>query len=252
MMALLLLLVCLGSPIVLGADQTLPSAEVLINRYIEATGGKAAHEGITNRVAKGSMEFKAQGMKFDLTIYVAMPNLHYIMMESEALGTLEQGTDGDVVWELSVMTGPRIKEGQERLDLLRESRLDKWVEWQTIYKSAESVGVETVKGSKSYKVILTPKAGHSQTLYFDENSHLLTRVDSTVESPMGTLTTVTYLSDYRDVDGLLVSHRNDVEVAGQTRTLSFQSVEQNVALPDDRFALPDEIKALVAKEKKPE
>jgi hypothetical protein len=191
-------------------------------------------------------------MQFEMTVYSAKPNLNYLVMESEAIGKVEQGTDGEVAWELSVMTGPRIIEGQERLDLLREAQFDKYLDWKKFYQSAECVGVENISDKMSYKVVLTPKDGKSQTIYIDQDSHFIVRQDMTMESPMGSLPVSTYLSDYRDVEGIKQPHTITVAVAGQERVMTVQSIEQNVDLPKDRFALPDEIKALMKKDQKPE
>jgi outer membrane lipoprotein-sorting protein len=38
-----------------------------------------------------------------------------------------------------------------------------------------------------------------------------------------------------------------MKVMGQERVVTIEKVEHNVALPDDRFALPPEIRALVKK-----
>ena len=98
------------------------------------------------------------------------------------------------------------------------------------------------------KVVVTPKDGKPQTLYFDQESNLAVRVDMVVENPMGTIPFTSYMSDYRDIDGILIPHTVEVEVMGQKRVIKTESVEHNVELPADRFALPAEVRSILEQE----
>jgi hypothetical protein len=246
---------CLGSVVALAAgalanasEEVLPPAGKILDAYVEATGGRNAYDRIDNRVTRGTMELVGQGVSMDLTAYAAKPTKLYMVVESDATGKIEKGTDGEVVWESSAMMGPQIKDGQEKTDFLREAVLDKYVHWRDLYDDAECVGVETIEGSPAYKVILTPKDGRPQNLFFDRASKLLIKVELTVENPMGVLPVETFLDGYRKVDGILLPHTVKVVVMGQERLMTIESIEQNVDLPEDRFGLPDEIRALLDEE----
>jgi len=227
------------------SEEALPPADQILDAYVEATGGRDAYDRISNRVTRGTMEIVGQGVTMDLTIYNAKAGKLYMIVESEATGRIEKGTDGKVVWENSAMMGPQIKEGQERSDFLREAALDKYARWREVYGDAECVGAESVDGNPAYKVNLTPKDGRPQSLYFDQASKLLVKVDLTVENPMGVIPVETYLRDYRKVDGLLLPYTARVVVMGQERLMTTESIEQNVDLPEDRFGLPEEVRALL-------
>ena len=47
------------------------------------------------------------GIKATITSYAASPNKSYVLLEAPELGKMEEGTDGNVAWELAAMTGPR-------------------------------------------------------------------------------------------------------------------------------------------------
>jgi hypothetical protein len=242
------LLPALGGAALLGAvasEEALPEAGAILDGYIEATGGKAAYEKITNRVTKATLEITAQGIAMDLTIYAARPNKNYMLIESEAIGTIEKGTDGTTVWEKSAMMGPQIKDGQEKADTLREAIFDKFVNWREMYEKAECVGVEMLSDNPAHKVVLTPRDGKPQSFYFDQVSKLLVKVELTVENPMGTIPVETFLEDYRSIDGVLLPHKSRVVAMGQERLLTTESIEHNVDLPPDRFDLPAEIRAIL-------
>jgi len=104
---------------------------------------------------------------------------------------------------------------------------------------------EAIDGQPAYKVILTPKDGRPQDLFFEQASKLLVKVAMTVENPMGVIPLETFLGDYRNVDGILLPYTARVVVMGQERLMTTESIEQNVDLPEDRFGLPEEIRALI-------
>ncbi len=194
------------------------------------------------------VEIVAQGIALNSTLYLAKPNKVYTLIESEAVGRIEKGTDGEVVWEISTMMGPQIKEGQEKTDFLREARLDKFVHWRELYEEVELGGIESIDDRPCYKILGTPADGKTQTLYFEQSSNLLIKLEMVVENPMGTIPMVSHLGDYKEVDGLRLPHRNRIEIMGQERLAVTESVEHNVDLPEDRFALPAQVQALLQDE----
>jgi len=247
-LALATLLAAVGLALAMGAATAAePTAASLLDGYVEAMGGKAAMEKIHNRVTHGKMEVAAQGIEMKLTLYSARPNLSYSLIESEMVGKIEKGSDGEVYWEMSAMMGAQVKEGQERIDYLRDSTFDKWIHWREIYPEVEYAGAETLDEKPVHKVVVKPESGEAQTLYIDQSSNLAVRVDMTFETPMGVFPVVSYLKDYREIDGILIPYMMELEVMGQQRLITTDRIEHNVELPADRFALPPEIVAIVEK-----
>ena len=231
------------------ADEALPTGEAILDNYVEVTGGKAAYAKLHNSVMKGTWELVGMGIKADMTIYAAEPNNTYVLLEGEALGKIEEGISGDVAWAMTVIAGPRIKEGEEKATSLREAAFHGTVQWRKLYKKAECVGMETVNDKPCYKVVLTPHEGKPLTSYYDQESGLLAKTELTLVTPMGEIPVEAYSSDYQRVDGILISRQTIVNVMGQKRMITLKSIEHNVDMPKDRFKLPEDIQALLAKEK---
>ena len=225
------------------------SAAEIIDNYIAATGGREAYAEIMNRVTRATVEIPIQGITMDMTVYSARPDKFYSIMESAALGTIERGFDGEIAWENSPMSGPQIKEGAERGDIKRDAVFDKYIKWRELCEEVVCIGIDTLQGGPAFKVVITPKEGNEQILYFDEKSSLIVRIESVVETPMGTVPFVTRLSDYRDIGGVLVPHKVMVRIMGQDRLITTESIECNVELPDGLFDLPAEIREIVEKRK---
>ena len=225
----------------------LPAGEAVLARYVEATGGVAAYDAIRNRVTQARMEIAGAAVVLGLTVYAAAPANLYTLVESEATGRIESGVSDGIAWENSALRGPIVKEGPERDDVLRDAIFDRMAHWKEHLKSAECVGTTDVNGKPAYRVVTTPKSGSPQTLYFDKDSGLLVRVETTVNSAAGAVAVVAEPGDYRKVDGITMPFSSRMKVMGQERVVTVEKVEHNVALPADRFALPAEVQALVKK-----
>ena len=240
--------ICLAGPSALKAqEEKLPDAATILDKYVQVTGGKVAYEKLQNKVSKGTCDFVSLGMKASLTSYAAAPNKYYVVLESESMGRMEEGTTDGVAWEIMAMTGPRVKEGTERADALRNAVFDAPLHWRKLYNKAECAGIETIADKPCYKIILTPAEGNPQTQYYDRESNLLIGTSFALDHPMGRLDVQMRMSDYRPVDGALIAHKIKMSYAGQEQIITLAKIEHNVAISADRFALPEEIRALAAK-----
>ena len=225
----------------------LPTGEAVLAKYVDATGGVAAYDGVRNRVVTGRMEIQGAGVVLGITMYSAQPASLYTLVESDATGRLESGVSDGVAWENSAMRGPTVKDGIELDDARRDAIFDRIAHWKEHLKSAECAGTTDVNGRPAYRVIATPKSGSPQTLYFDSESGLLVRTETTVTTAGGAVPVVAEPGDYRKVDGIMMPFTSRLKVMGQERVVTIEKVEHNVALPADRFALPAEIKTLIKK-----
>ena len=242
---LVIIVLILGSMAISSALPAEPTAESVMADYITAIGGREAFDGIRNRVVEASLTIEGAGITLSGTIVSAKPNLGYTLFRSDAIGTIEKGTDGDLVWEKNTMSGPQIVEGAMREFTLREGTMDKLVYWQQVYSSAELGESMEVEGRDCHKVVLKAESGAPVILYIDKETHLALRQDITVESAMGTVPVESILGDYREVDGLLLPFKVSVGNLGQKRVIITTSVKHNVDLPADRFAVPADVMALV-------
>jgi len=227
--------------------EALPKADVILDKYVEATGGKSAYEKVHTEKWTGTFEFVGKGVKGAVTAYRSEPNKSVTLVELEGIGNMQDGTDGETAWTLSSLQGPRIKQGDERAVTMREALLRAPVEWRKLYKNAETTGVENVDDQACYKVVLTPNEGKPETRYFDKKSNLLIKLTMQLASPMGDIPTETVLSDYKEQNGLTAPRKVHQKALGQEFLITINQVEYNVDMPKDRFDLPAEIKALAAK-----
>jgi zinc protease len=227
------------------AADDLPKAETILDKYVEATGGKAAYEKHHSEISKGSLSMA--GFKGDVTSYRAEPDKSLTEVDLGSIGKMRDGSDGKVFWSLSSMVGPHVKEGAEKAQAVLSARFNAELNWREVFKEAKTVGTDTVDGKDCYKVQLTPPEGSPMTQCYDKESSLMVKMTVTAQTPMGDQTVDSFPTDYRKEGDVLMPHKIRQSVGGQEVVISIESVTFNADIPADKFAVPDEIKALVNK-----
>jgi hypothetical protein len=237
---------------VLPGQESLPPAAAVLDRYIEVTGGKAAYEKHHSQVAKGTLSLPAQGITGDMSLSAAEPSKMLTKVDIGAIGIMLEGANGEVAWEVNPLQGPRVVEGAERADELREARFNAPIHWRAQYSKVETVGAERVGDEDCIKVLLTPNDGGSaETMYFSRKTGLLLKQTGTRVTAMGDIPYENTFSDYRAVDGVMEPFKTTEKAAGQDVDVELSEMKYNVDLPDSTFALPAEIQTLLKKKAEP-
>lgn len=231
-----------------GQPEKLPTAEEVLDKAVDALGGKAALEKHRNRVSKGTFEIPAMGQKGTLHSFEAEPNKYYQVIELPGGLKVESGSDGEVYWDVQPQ-GARILEGEEKAFKERDSRFNGPLHWRTLYKTVECVGIEKVDEQPCYKVVMTPERGAPQTIYYDTDSYLALRMDVVLKTPQGPIQAELRFADYKKVDGVRLPHKLTQKMLGMEQVMSIETIECNAEIPAERFALPQPVKALVEQSK---
>lgn len=225
----------------------LPTAEKVLDKTIEAQGGKEAFEKIKSRVTKGTIEVTAgpQSLKGTIERYEATPDLRYTEVKLGPTSS-RTGSDGFVHWEIS-QSGAKVLEGDEKEAAIRRARFNALLYWRDLYDKVECVGKEKIDDHPCVKVVLTPRVGAPITAYYDWKNGLPLATEELRKTAEGDLLVREQFEDYREVDGVKLPFRvRRINTAGgQTTTIvyTFQTIEHNT-VPPERFDLPEEIKKL--------
>src|SRR5688572_9903910 len=139
-------------------DAALPEGKAIVDKYLEASGGRAAHEKVRSRVIQTSLDIPAAGIQGTSQSYSAAPNKAYTVVDLGAAGREERGSDGTVVWEKTTTGGPRVVKDPKELSFWRRAfDMDSDLRLDEYYSSVQTKGVEDVNGKPAYKVVFTPK-----------------------------------------------------------------------------------------------
>ena len=229
------------------APAAVPTAESILERYVEVTGGQAAYEKHTTQILTGNVTVPEQGLTGHLTRYSMAPDEEYSIVEFGPIGKLESGVSHGVAWEKTPILGPRVKSGEEKEQALREARFNGPIAWRTIFSKVEYAGKEVVNGEECYKVNLTPAAGKPESQFFSIKSGLLLKTTTTAISPMGEFAAESQVSDYKKFGGVLYPTRSIEKASTQELDIAVTSIKVNETIPPPFLELPPEIKSLLAK-----
>jgi len=224
----------------------LTGMDKIIAQYIEATGGRDAYLGHDNMKMTGSFSMPAMGITAPLEAYLAVGLKTHTKITSDAIGTIERGSNGDVFWEKSMMSGARIIEGTERAIERRGADFRAWLNWREHYTSAEIMGQEELDGKLCDKVVAMPKEGKPETVWFDAETYLIVKSSSVLVTEMGEISVEAYPSDYRMAGDVMVPFKTRQVIMGvQEMIIQAETVQWDVDIPEGLFDLPEDIQALV-------
>lgn len=241
-----LLFLGVGS-LILAAD--LPSGESLIERCIQSEGGAAAIERAQTAIMTGTVEIVGRNISGPLEMDQD-GDKSYTGIDLPGIGKVEEGFDGQVAWEMNLLQGARVKDGEELDAARRASRISVLGNWKDYYKSAVTQGAEDVEGKPAWNVVMTPTHGTSvEHFFFDRDTGLLVKMTQTLPTSMGDIPVEMSLGEYRAVDGIQTPFLMKQSAMGQNMAMRIEKVIYNAKIPPGKFDLPAEVKAIVAKKK---
>lgn len=206
-------------------EGALPSLQEILQRYVEAVGGREAIGRLTTRVMMGRLVTDLPSRRPPVhessrfSILAKIPDRYLLVQQSES-GAHRDGCDGGMCWKA---TGS---------DVQLDTHCDRRFAWfvdprgalrlREYFPQMKLQGVATLQGRSSYRVDIDDDPSHA--LYFDAETGLMVRMGYNGE-----------LSDYREVDGVRVPFRMAISRKGGSSTYVFEKIEHNVPLDDARF-----------------
>lgn len=219
------------------------TADDVINKSVEATGGKAKWEALKTITMKGKQNM--QGMEFPAAMYQMKPNSMKVEVTFQGK-TFLQVADGknSVAWSVNPFMGTGVPEKASTEDakvMFEEADFEpKYVNYTKKGHKVELEGNETIEGAECFKLKLTTKAGEIEYHYFDTETYARIMEKSTVsEGENKGEWSETYYSDYKEVQGLMFPHVITTKVKGETVTnITIDNIKLDEAMNDDFFAFP--------------
>lgn len=226
------------------ADQTAKPAEAtpaidqILEKYVQALGGKAAIEKFTSTASKGTFEIAAFGASGTAEIWEKAPNKNALRLDIPGFGIVEEGFNGTVAWSKDPQSGLREKTGMELAATKLDAEFYKAIKLKALYPKITVKGKEKVGDKDAYVLEATPAEGPVETWYFDVASGLLVRTDTERESPQGKTAVQSFLEDYRDVDGVKSPFMLRNVTPAFTIVIKLEEVKRNVAVDETKFNKP--------------
>lgn len=220
------------------AAQDLPTVDQVLEKYVAAVGGKAAHQKLTSRLVKGTFEIPEMGGAGTIEISEKAPNKTLRTTVIDNFGTFRQGYNGTLGWADDPQQGLRDLSGEELALIKREADFHGRLDYRLRYKEMKVSGKEKLGDQDAYVVDAVTPEGRAEKLYFDAANGFLVRTILERDTPMGKLTITSSREDYREIDGIKLAFTLRIDNTRFTQVIKVKEVTHNVELDDKRFDKP--------------
>ncbi|MGD2215353.1 MAG: hypothetical protein PVJ64_01300 [Gemmatimonadales bacterium] len=230
------------------AAQDLTLDEVLGN-YYEAIGGLDAWKSVQSMKMTGTRSM-GRGGESPFTQLVKRPGK--VRMEFSFQGmTAVRAYDGETAWMSMPFRGSGEPQVIERAGSLAEDAdIDgPLIGYEESGHQLELIGLQETEGTPAYKLKLTMSDGQEVFYYLDAEYFVPIMITRTAMSGMGggrgggaPSEIQVIISDYKEVDGLMVPHSIQTRRVGSQRppqSVRVETIELNVEVDDSVFELPE-------------
>jgi hypothetical protein len=217
------------------------TADEIIEKYLTAIGGADNWKKLESMQQTGTAV--AQGMNIPFTMSAMRPNLSKVELEIQGMKMVQQCYDGTVGWSLNPFNGGNTATkmtDEEVQEVAKENFEDDFIDFKTKGHTAELQGTEEIEGSKCFKLSLKRKVGDEKVYYFDTETYVPVMIRSfSTSGPMKGMAIETFMSDYKDVSGLMIAHSMEQKIQGQSAAvIKAEKIELNAKLDKSIFAFP--------------
>jgi len=216
------------------------SVDDILEKMIEAMGGRKALENIKDTTISGSMDLTQMGLSAAITVSQKEPNKSRFDIEVMGM-VITQACDGETAWMTNPQTGMTEEMPDDQAVYMKRESLG-----NSVYLDPKKFGItfsykgkETIEG-KDYLVLEQTYAdGFTSTLFLDPDTYLAFKGKGKTLNNMGLeVDAETFFSDYKKVDGIMVAHtlvsyQDDEEFM----TMTLTDVKFNSGLEDSLFAM---------------
>ena len=215
---------------------SMPTAEQVLDKYVQALGGKAAIEKMTTLVIKGIVDVPSTGETGTMELYQKAPNKEMQMISTPSNGPSQRGFDGASGWNWDPDSGPSDMSPADLMAIKLESDFYRAVRLKDLYPKMSVKGREKVGEREAYVVDAPRPDGTSEKMYFDVQNGLLVRSDVPIEVPDEGRTIVTsQYEDYREVNGVKVAFTIRQTSADFDYVIKLSEVKYNAPIDDAKF-----------------
>ena len=218
-----------------------PTADQILDKYLQALGGAQRVAGITSITGKGSYRAYDDFQLSPLDLYAKAPDQRTTIQHSP-YGDMTITYDGKNAWMAAptdIRPFPVVQYSGGNLD---GAHVDAMLEFPGRLKQALTnwrVGPQSsVNGQDVHIVQATTPSGFLVKLYFDIKTGLLLRSVRYSNSPVGRVPVRVDYSDYRAVSGVKVPFKWEATWTDGRTVFQLDSVQVNTAVDASRFAKP--------------
>ncbi len=229
------------------------TADEVIEKYFENTGGKAKWEALQG--FKATAKANQQGMEFPVELVFMKDGKQYTQYTIQGK-VIKQGVfDGTSLWSLNFMNQKAEKSAAEETENFKANLGGEYpfifVNLKKNGFKLELLGKESIEGTETFKIKITKNPikvdgkpeENVQFYYFDTENFVPLMLEEEIKSGPGKgMMFQSKFSDFQDVNGLMIPFSWAQGVKGQPsgQPLVITNVELNPKVEQSAFAFPTE------------
>jgi CubicO group peptidase (beta-lactamase class C family) len=218
------------------------TAEELMPKVIAALGGEDNLRKINSRVTKFEIDLVHQGIKGTGMSYAEAPfntsTEITITALGKKIGTITDYFNGTGGGEITSFSRNEIYTGQRLQDIKYGADFYGLLDWKNDTQSIEITRTEKIGDEEVYVVKVQPKEGNTISYRISTKTFLPVKLISVVVSSTSSqkIPIVTTMSDYREVDGIMLPFKVVSENPGMGDIVIYtKEVKHNVPIDDAKF-----------------
>lgn len=223
----------------------LPTAQELIDRYVEALGGREAVLAQPGSHATGTFRMPAAGLEGPIEVYSGTdPDRSITIVEIAGLGKLLEGYTGEYAWAMDPNMGPRLLEGQELAAARESGSTLGQLRDASMFTERTTVEQTEMNGESCYRVKLVWNSGRETYDCYSVETGLIVAREIVQPTPMGDIPVVALIGDYEEHGGVMTATVLRQQMMGQEQVIEIESIEIGEVDPE-RFAPPPAVQSLI-------
>jgi photosynthetic reaction center cytochrome c subunit len=217
-------------------EATLPSADQIIDKYIQAVGGAEVIQKITSRVQKATISFGER--QFPADVVSKAPNKRISTVHTPN-GDNITAFDGQAGWLGNPGGGPpRDMNAQENEAISFDATFYLPLEIKKMFTQLRVRPADKIGSHEVYQVIGTSPGKPPLRMFFDQVSGLLMRTIRYAESPLGRNPTQVDYAEYKQDMGVRLPFQWTIARPLGRFTIQVSEIQQNVPVDDSKFTKP--------------
>ena len=217
----------------ISAQESLPSADQILDKYLATAGGAEALHKIKTRFQKGTVE--AGGQQYPIEIYSEAPEKR-LSISHPSFGESVTAFNGQAGW-LTTPRGVHPMNASEQQSARIDAQIYFPARLRELYQEFKVLTGETIEGHATFLVTARGAAIPPLRLYFDQQTGLLLRLIRYTETPLGRNPLQVDYTDYRDASGVKIPYQWTLTRTNGSFTIRINSVEQNIPIDEKLFIM---------------
>lgn len=216
-----------------------PTPVQILDKYIAAIGGAQRVAALTSWVGKGTYSgYGPEGAPRPVEVYAKAPNQKSVVVRDPGAGDNVTTFNGTAGWisapfrpiDVLELHGAEIDSARAEAEILFPVNIKTTLTGMRAGNDfIDDRTVLSVQGNKGAAIV---------TMYFDEETGLLTRLVRSTPSPVGRLPVQLDYSDFREVNGVKMPFKWRMTWLDGRSNFEMTEIQANVTIPATRFARP--------------